>query len=49
MIVPRGLWNNHPMDSARLHRIIAGLESAIGLGAIVAPDKLVALYGIRRR
>ncbi|MEA2125694.1 MAG: hypothetical protein QOI80_2476 [Solirubrobacteraceae bacterium] len=34
------------MDSARLHRIIAGIESAIGLGAIVAPEKLVALYGI---
>jgi hypothetical protein len=34
------------MDSERLHRIIAAIESAIGIGAIVAPEKLVALYGV---
>jgi hypothetical protein len=37
------------MDSAQTHRLIAGIESAIGLGAIVAPEKLVALYGISPR
>jgi hypothetical protein len=34
------------MDSERLHRTIAGIEAGIGLGAILAPEKLVALYGI---
>lgn len=31
------------MDSDKL---VIGIESAIGLGAILAPEKLVALYGV---
>jgi hypothetical protein len=34
------------MDSAKLHRTIVGIEGAIGVGAILAPEKLVALYGV---
>src|SRR3954447_5419098 len=34
------------MTSDQTHRLVAGIESAIGLGAIVAPEKLVALYGV---
>jgi hypothetical protein len=34
------------MDPAQANRAVVALESAIGLGAIVAPDKLIALYGM---
>ena len=34
------------MDQAQLTRAIVGIESAIGIGAIVAPDKLIAAYGM---
>jgi hypothetical protein len=34
------------MDSARLNRIIAAIEIAIGTGAVLAPQKLVAVYGV---
>jgi hypothetical protein len=34
------------MDTQKLDRAIIGIEGAIGLGAILAPDKLVALYGV---
>ena len=35
------------MDSAQLKRTIAGIETAIGLGATFAPDKLIAAYGMK--
>lgn len=38
--------DNARMDSAQLNRAIVVIESAIGIGAIVAPDKLIAAYGM---
>ena len=37
------------MDTDQLNRIVAGIEIAIGAGAVFAPDKLVATYGIPAR
>jgi hypothetical protein len=34
------------MESDKLHRTVVALEAAIGIGAIVAPDKLIAAYGM---
>src|SRR4051812_22903698 len=34
------------MDTKTMDRAVIGIESAIGVGAILAPEKLVALYGV---
>lgn len=34
------------MDTATAKRAVAGIEIAIGAGAILAPDKLIAAYGM---
>lgn len=34
------------MDRSQANRAVIAIESAIGIGAIVAPDKLIAAYGM---
>jgi hypothetical protein len=34
------------MTSTQLQRSVVAIETAIGVGAIVAPDKLIAAYGL---
>jgi hypothetical protein len=34
------------MDKAQINKTIVAIEAFIGVGAVVAPDKLVALYGV---
>lgn len=35
------------MTTAQLKRTVAGVETVIGAGAILAPDKLIAAYGMK--
>lgn len=35
------------MDTATIKRTIVGIELAIGAGATLAPDKLIAAYGMK--